>query len=142
MANNYCPECDKDFKSITGLNGHNQFKHNKLPESLVSNNPTGRMTSMLELMKKQMAELKLEVQGLRADLEVERSDNRIGVFSGGNGNGNQGNGNGDREDAVQKYYCAGSKGGGKSGCGFPVTPDHEYCPNCGNRLLWNGVAVN
>jgi DNA-directed RNA polymerase subunit RPC12/RpoP len=117
MANNYCPECDKDFKNISGLNGHNQFKHNKLPESLVSHNPTGRTVAMLELMKGEMVELKWEIRGLRADLEDEDED--------------------EDEDgnpvSQQEYICEGKD------CGSPITQDQVYCPKCGHKLDWNGV---
>ena len=111
MANNYCPECDKDFKSITGLNGHNQFKHNKLPESLVSHNPTGRMTAMLELMKDQMVALNLEIQGLRADLE---------------------------DEAQQKFVCEGCRENGKMQY---LNPNQEVCPSCKEEKNWEIALV-
>jgi len=121
MANNYCPECDKDFKSITGLNGHNQFKHNKLPESLVSNNPAGRVTSMLELMKDEMVELKLEIQGLRADLEDENE----------NENGNP--------VSQQKFVCEHCRN--NNGKNQYLSPNQEQCPSCKTPINWEIALV-
>jgi len=120
MANNYCPECDKDFKSITGFNGHNQFKHNKLPESLVSNNPTGRTVAMLEQMKDQMVELKLEIQGLRADLEDEYEDE----------NGNP--------VSQQKFACQSCHGKGKNQY---LSPNQGMCPSCKTPINWELALV-
>jgi hypothetical protein len=114
MANNYCPECDKDFKSITGFNGHNQFKHNKLPESLVSNNPAGRVTTMLELMKDQMVELKLEIQGLRADLEDETGN------------------------PVEMFACADCWQGEKTQY---LLPNQEVCPRCKKPKTWTVALI-
>ena len=124
MANNYCPECDKDFKSITGLNGHNQFKHNKLPENLVSHNPTGRMTAMLELMKDQMVELNLEIQGLRADLEDENENENE------NENGNP--------VSQQKFACESCHGKGKNQY---LNPNQGMCPSCKTPLRWDVALV-
>ena len=120
MANNYCPECDKDFKSITGLNGHNQFKHNKLPESLVSNNPAGRVTTVLELMKDEMVELKLEIQGLRADLEDENENE--------NGNSN----------SQQKFVCEVCRDKGKMQY---LSPNQEVCPGCNKEKSWEVALI-
>jgi len=126
MANNYCPECDKDFKSITGFNGHNQFKHNKLAESLVSNNPTGRMTSMLELMKDQIVELKSEIQGLREDLE----DGIENGIENGNGNGNP--------VSQQKFVCEDCRKNGKMQY---LSPNQEVCPRCKEQKSWEVALV-
>ena len=125
MASNYCPECDKDFKSIAGLNGHNQFKHNKLPESLVSNNPTGRTVAMLELMKDQVAELKLEIQGLRADFEIilDEDDDEDA-----NGNPN----------SQQKFACLHCHNNGKDQY---LSPNQEVCPACGSPVNWEVALV-
>ena len=129
MANNYCPECDKDFKSITGFNGHNQFKHNKLAESLVSNNPTGRMTSMLELMKDQIVELKSEIQGLREDLED-------GIENGiENGNGN-GNGN---PVSQQKFVCENCRN--NNGKLQYLSSNQGQCPSCKTPINWEIALV-
>lgn len=37
------------------------------------------------------------------------------------------------QPAVAKIHCP--------ECGFECSPDDEFCPNCGNRLLLNGVRV-
>jgi hypothetical protein len=37
------------------------------------------------------------------------------------------------QPAIAKIHCP--------ECGFECSPDDEFCPNCGNRLLLNGVRV-
>jgi len=127
MANNYCPECDKDFKSITGFNGHNQFKHNKLAESLVSNNPTGRMTSMLELMKDQIVELKLEIQGLREDIED-------GIENGNEDENENGN-----PVSQQKFVCEHCRNNNRKN--QYLSPNQEQCPSCKTPINWEIALV-
>jgi hypothetical protein len=123
MTNNYCPECDRDFKSITGLNGHNQFKHNKLPESIVTNNPAGRTTAMLELMKDQMEGLKLEIQGLREDLEDG--------IENGNENGNP--------VLQQKFACEYCRDNNRKI--QYLSPNQEQCPGCRKPITWEIALV-
>jgi len=120
MVSNYCPECDRDFKSITGLNGHNQFKHNKLPESIVTNNPAGRTTAMLELMKDQMEGLKLEIQGLREDLEDEDENENVNPVS------------------QQKFACESCHGKGKNQY---LNPNQGICPSCRKPINWELALV-
>jgi len=113
MANQYCVECDREFKSITGLNGHNQFKHNKLPGSLVTNNPTGRTTEILGLMNDQIEGLRLEIQGLREDLELESGElDFICENCADNGD--------------NKQY---------------LSPNQKECPNCETALIWETAKV-
>jgi len=126
MPDNYCPECDRDFKSITGLNGHNQFKHNKLPVSIVTNNPAGRTTAMMELMKDEMAGLKLELQGLREDLENGLEN----VLENGNSNGNP--------VSQQKFVCEDCRNKGKMQY---LSPNQEVCPGCNQEKSWEVALV-
>ncbi len=130
MASYYCPECDKDFKSIAGLNGHNQFKHNKLPESLVSNNPTGRTVAMLELMKDQVAELKLEIQGLRADFEIilDEDDDEDA-----NGNPNS------QQKFAGEFACLHCRN--NNGEDQYLSPNQEVCLACGRPVDWAVALV-
>ena len=115
MPNNYCPECDKDFKSLTGLNGHNQWKHNKVPEHLVSNSPTGKTNEMLEQLSEQIEDLQKEVRILRT--------------------GNNGNGNGNSQ---QKYACQNCWDEGKHQL---LSPNAEECPSCQTDLQWDVALI-
>ena len=151
-----CLECNppRTFRSIPGLQGHMQFKHDK--SGAYTERPPSKQTEMIQQLLDQQEHLlnqqdKLvnQQQALYA-LIAERSDNRIGVFSGGNGNdnpgtnyqgnnnGNPGNGNGsgngDQGDDEQVYRC--------EDCKSPVYAGQEHCPSCKTRLNWNGMAVN
>ena len=146
-----CVDCNppRSFRSVSGYNGHMQFKHDKT--GVFSGRPPGKQTEMIQQLLDQQEHLlnqqdKLvnQQQALYA-LIAERSDNRIGVFSGGNGNdnpgtnnGNPGNGNGsgngDQGDDEQAYVC--------DDCKSPVFAGQERCPSCKGRMNWNGVAVN
>jgi len=151
-----CLECNppRTFRSIPGLQGHMQFKHDK--SGAYTERPPSKQTEMIQQLLDQQEHLlnqqdKLvnQQQALYA-LIAERSDNRIGVFNGGNGNGNpgnndgnpvnvdQGNGNGsgnvDQGEDEPTYNC--------EDCKSPVYAGQEHCPSCKTRLNWNGVAVN
>ena len=152
-----CLDCNppRQFKSLPGYNGHMQFKHDKT--GTITERPASKQTEMIQQLLDQQEHLlnqqdKLvnQQQALYA-LIAERSDNRIGVFSGGNGkdnpgnnhqgngNGNpgnnhQGNGNGNQGDDEQEYYC--------NDCKSPIFEGQERCPSCKKGLNWNGVAVN
>ena len=146
-----CVDCNppRTFRSVSGLNGHMQFKHDKT--GVFSGRPPSKQTEMIQQLLDQQEHLlnqqdKLvnQQQALYA-LIAERSDNRIGVFSGGNGNDNPGNnngnpgngngsGNGDQGDDEQVYNC--------EDCKSPVDAGQERCRWCKARLNWKGVAVN
>jgi len=156
-----CLECNppRTFRSIPGLQGHMQFKHDK--SGAYTERPPSKQTEMIQQLLDQQEHLlnqqdKLvnQQQALYA-LIAERSDNRIGVFSGGNGNDNpgnnhqgnnngnpgnnhQGNNNGNPGNAdqgeEQEYHC--------ESCESPIFPGQEHCPTCKRGLKWNGVAVN
>jgi len=148
-----CLECNppRTFRSIPGLQGHMQFKHDK--SGAYTERPPSKQTEMIQQLLDQQEHLlnqqdKLvnQQQALYA-LIAERSDNRIGVFSGGNGNDNPGNnhqvngsGNVDQGEDEPTYTCEGGHKGRK--CGSPIFPGQEHCPSCKGRLKWNGVAVN
>lgn len=143
-----CLDCNppRQFKSLPGYNGHMQFKHDKT--GTITERPASKQTEMIQQLLDQQEHLlnqqdKLvnQQQALYALIVDERSDNRIGVFSGGNGNDNpgnndQGNGNGNADQGgdEQEYHC--------QGCDSPIFPGQEHCPTCKNSLNWNGVAVN
>jgi len=146
-----CVDCNppRSFRSVSGYNGHMQFKHDKT--GVFSDRLPGKQTEMIQQLLDQQEHLLNQqdelVKQQRAlySLIAERVDNRIGVFSGGNGNDNLGNGNpgnnngngsgnGDQGDDEQVYSC--------EDCKSPVDVGEERCRWCKARLNWNGVAVN
>ena len=141
-----CVDCNppRKFRSVSGLNGHMQFKHDKT--GVFSGRPPSKQTEMIQQLLDQQEHLlnqqdKLvnQQQALYA-LIAERSgepipsNEPIGVFSDGNGNQGNGNGNSDQGDDEQAYVC--------DDCKSPVFAGQERCPSCKGRMNWNGVAVN
>ena len=172
MANNKleCLECNppRTFRSIPGLKGHMQFKHDK--SGTYTERPPSKTNEMIQQLLDQQEHLlnqqdKLvnQQQALYA-LVAERVDNRIGVFSGGNGNDNpgnndQGNNNGNPGNNHQGNGNNGNPGNDHQGndngnpgddeqeyycndCKSPIFEGQERCPSCKKGLNWNGVAVN
>jgi len=147
MPNQYCVECDKEFKSLTGFNGHNQWKHQIRPGELVSNSPTGRTTEMLEKLSDRTGrttEVLELIVGRLEDLQMEIRSLRADNNGNGNGNGNGNNrGNNSPSDepigiAVQAgdepeltYIC--------NDCEDENNYGQKRCGGCGKRLLWDGV---
>jgi len=166
-----CVDCNppRSFRSVSGYNGHMQFKHDKTGVS--SDRLPGKQTEMIQQLLDQQEHLLNQqdelVKQQRAlySLIAERSDNRIGVFSGGNGNDNPGNndqGNGN-DNPGNNHQGNGNGNPGNNhqgngsgnvdqdedvqeyhcqGCASPIFPGQEHCPTCKNSLNWNGVAVN
>ena len=144
MPNQYCVECDKDFKSLTGFNGHNQWKHQMRPGELVSNSATGRTTEVLEKLSDRIEDLQMEVRSLRAN--NNRSGNGNGNNNGtGNGNGNNRGNNSpsnepfgiavptvEPEPESEPYFCIGCEQPG-------IKYRQKYCGNCNEQLNWNGI---
>lgn len=139
-----CVDCNppRTFRSVSGLNGHMQFKHDKT--GVFSGRPPSKQTEMIQQLLDQQRQILDQHQALY-ELIAERFDSRIGVFSGGNGNDNPGNnngnpgngngsGNGDQGDDEQVYNC--------EDCKSPVDVGEERCRWCKARLNWNGVAVD
>jgi len=156
-----CTECNppRRFKSKSGLNGHTQFKHGRLPDNRAVA-PSGKQSRMYEDLTA------LVDQGLnqvldRQDDILDYLKNGNGQVNGngngqvngngngqGNGNGNgQGNGNGYSTDPIgvasppkdepkdePNYYCEGCDAGG-------LKPGQERCAGCGADCDWSGVAV-
>lgn len=144
-----CVDCNpsRTFRSVSGLNGHMQFKHDKT--GVFSGRPPSKQTEMIQQLldqQKQILDQHHALYELIAD-QFGKSvsvDEPIGVFVGGNGNGNpgnnhQGNNNGnqfnvDQDDDEQVYTC--------DGCGTPVSLGQARCSSCKERLNWKNVAVN
>ena len=144
-----CVDCNppRRFRSVSGLNGHMQFKHDKT--GVFSGRPPGKQTEMIQQLLDQQEHLlnqqdKLvnQQQALYA-LIAERSDKPIlsnepiGVFSAGNNNGqgnnnNPGNNNEDQGDEEQPYE--------HENCGTPVFPGQERCPSCRGKLDWAAMG--
>ena len=83
-----CTECNppRRFKSKSGLNGHTQFKHGRLPDNRAVV-PSGKQSRMYEDLTA------LVDQGLNQVLD--RQDEILDALKNGNGNGQvNGNGNG------------------------------------------------
>ena len=100
MPDNFCVECNKEFRSQSGLNGHNQWKHNKLTEKPLAYTVTGRAVEMFERVGKQLDAIRDEQENLKdMILSIQRNGLPPGApgirFRQGNGPGNdQGNGPG------------------------------------------------
>jgi len=167
-----CLECNppRTFRSVSGYNGHMQFKHDKT--GVFSGRPPSKQTEMIQQLLDQQEHLlnqqdKLvnQQQALYA-LIAERSDNRIGVFSGGNGNDNPGNdnpgndnpgndngnpGNNNQGDNNQGDNNQGNGSGNVDqgegvqeyhcqGCGSPVLHGKKKCPVCNRNMNWAAVS--
>jgi len=137
-----CTECNppRRFKSKSGLNGHTQFKHGRLPDNRAVV-PSGKQSRMYEDLTE------------RVDRGFDRVIDRLDSLANGNGNG-QGNGNGNGlangngyntepigvvsppkdEPAEQTYFCEGCNAHG-------LKPGQERCGGCGTDCDWSGVAV-
>jgi len=128
----YCKECDKSFKALTGLRGHNQWKHNKLADGLVSNNPSSKTVIMLQELTDQMEELKDVIEELKDEIiDLGKDFSRL---QSGNGNGN-----GPvppapapapaPERELRGFHCL--------NCKANLKFKQAYCPGCGNGIDWS-----
>jgi len=137
--NNYCADCHREFRSPAGLNGHNQWKHNKSAEK-VPYTVTGKAVEMFEIVQSQLDVIRDEQETLK-DMVQSLHDHGSGNGPPGNGPGNgpgniQGNGpvvtkkgNGqDDEDEAPGYIC--------NGCRAAVGRGHNNCSSCGKKLDW------
>jgi len=140
----YCKECEKSFKALTGLNGHNQWKHNKTPDRLVSANPSSKTMIMLEKMTDQIEELKDVIEALQDEIiDLGKDFSRL---QSGNGNGNQGNGQNfpdmvgnlvsqttapasAPERELMTFFC--------QNCNGALKFKQAYCPGCGKEIDWS-----
>ena len=128
MQDNFCVECDKGFRSQSGLNGHNQWKHNRLPLGMTPNTTTSRTVEMFTQVQQQLDVIRDEQENLK---DMVRSlnaaslmDESIGIAVPG-GNNNTGN----DEDG---YHC--------DGCAGDVEGGDAHCRHCGINLDWNGIG--
>jgi len=152
-----CTECNppRRFKSKSGLNGHTQFKHGRLPDNRAVV-PSGKQSRMYEDLTA------LVDQGLNQVLD--RQDQILDALKNGNGNGQvngngngqvngngngQGNGNGYNTEPIgiasppkdewslpdePSYFC--------EGCDSrDVRLGQLYCGGCGQEMDWNGHDV-
>jgi hypothetical protein len=84
MPDNYCVECNKEFRSQSGLNGHNQWKHNKLTEKPSPYTVTGRSVEMFERVGKQLDAIRDEQENIKDMIQSlqrngQGNEERIGV---------------------------------------------------------------
>lgn len=158
-----CLDCNppRYFKSLPGLNGHMQFKHDKT--GAIKERPSSKQTEMIQQLLDQQGQLLDQQQALYELIaagsdEPIRSNEPIGVFSAGNNNGqgnnnnpgnngqgnnnNPGNNNGqgnnaqgnneDQGDEEQTYT--------HDDCGTPLFPGQERCPSCRGKLDWAAMG--
>ena len=138
MRANYCEQCDKDFKSLVGLNGHNQWKHNKLNRPVVDS-PTGRTVQMLEQLAIQQNQMQDRILGLQS--EIQKLEISLQAK-----NNDQGSNRGTKpmsdeplgiavptveSEPEQTYIC--------NGCGNSITYGQRRCGNCHDDLNWDGL---
>ena len=160
-----CTECNppRRFKSKSGLNGHTQFKHGRLPDNRAVA-PSGKQSRMYEDLTS------LVDQGLNQVLD--RQDEILDALKNGNGNG-QGNGNGNSQGNGNGNGLANGNGNGQgNGNGYNTEPigvasppkdewslpdepsylcegcdsrdvrlGQPYCGGCGQEMDWNGHDV-
>ena len=150
MQDNCCVECNKEFRSQAGLNGHNQWKHNRLSEKPVPHTVTGRAVEMFERVQKQLDVIRDEQENLkdmvqslhattasppegewktvggRENRRFKITDEAIGVPAANNNSENDNN-----DSNEPNYFC--------KGCAGDVSVGDQECGNCGEELNWNGV---
>ena len=138
MPDNYCADCHKEFRSPAGLNGHNQWKHNKSAER-VPYTVTGKAVEMFEIVQSQLDVIRDEQETLK-DMVQSLHDhsgngpgkNGPGKTRGGNGPVATKKGNGqDDEDEAPSWFCL--------HCNGAVERKHNNCSSCGKKLDWAGV---
>ena len=146
MQDNFCVECNKEFRSQAGLNGHNQWKHNKLPEKPVPYTVTGRTVEMFERVQKQLDVIRDEQENLK-DMMQTFQINQQGN-SEGNNSGSSGQwrgkpmsdepigiavpaGNKPEPEPEPTYYCNDCKNG--------IDYGQSRCGNCNSQLNWSGI---
>ena len=156
-----CTECNppRRFKSKSGLNGHTQFKHGRLPDNRAVV-PSGKQSRMYEDLTALVDQGLNQVLDRQDDiLDYLKNGNGQGNGNGngqGNGNGNglangngngQGNGNGYNTEPIgvasppkdepkdePNYYC--------EDCDSrDLTLGQPYCGGCGQEIDWNGHEV-
>ena len=141
MRANYCEQCDKDFKSLVGLNGHNQWKHNKLNRPVVDS-PTGRTVQMLEQLAIQQNQMQDRILGLQS--EIQKLEISLQAQNNNQGN-NQGSkafsdepigiavpaGNKPEPEPEPTYYC--------NDCENGIDYGQSRCGNCHSQLNWSGI---
>jgi len=144
MPDNFCVECNKEFRSQAGLNGHNQWKHNKLPEKPVPYTVTGRTVEMFERVAKQLDVIRDEQENLKDMMntfQINQQGNSKGNDQGSSG---QWRGvpmtdeplgiavpTGDEPEPEPAYYC--------NDCKQPITYGQGRCGNCRADLNWEGL---
>jgi len=118
MLDNYCDECNKAFRSSAGLNGHNQWKHNKSVGKTVANTVTGKTVEMFEIVQKQLDVIRDEQENLK-DMVM-------------------GNSLSDESQPVGHYACMGCW---EKGHDVALQPGQKSCPKCGGKNNWEVALV-
>lgn len=137
MPDNFCVECNKEFRSQAGLNGHNQWKHNKLPEKPVPYTVTGRTVEMFERVQKQLDVIRDEQENLKDMMQTFQVNQQ--------GNSGQWVGKPTSDEPIgiavptvesepeQAYFC--------NDCQQPINYGQSRCGNrnCQSSLNWDGI---
>lgn len=143
MPDNYCVECNKEFRSQSGLNGHNQWKHNKLTEKPLAYTVTGRSVEMFERVGKQLDAIRDEQENLK---DMIQNMQRNGIPPGqGNDQGvqdqlknlvNRPNATTPAPAPVPAKPKSEDGGFFHQRCGAELPGKVAYCSGCGEELDW------
>jgi hypothetical protein len=152
-----CTECNppRRFKSKSGLNGHTQFKHGRLPDNraVVPNGKQSQMyEDLTELVEQGFDEVRYRLDSLaneNGNGQANENGNGQGNGNGngqGNGNGNgQGNGNGNGQGNGNGNGQGNGNGYNTEPIGIASPPKDEpkdepnyYCEDCDCRDLTLG----
>ena len=122
MLDNYCDECNKAFRSSAGLNGHNQWKHNKSVGKTVANTVTGKTVEMFEIVQKQLDVIRDEQENLKDMVMGKRENNSPSAPA----------------HPVGHYACLGCW---EKGADVALQPGEKTCPGCGGKNNWAVALV-
>jgi len=143
MPDNFCVECNKEFRSQAGLNGHNQWKHNKLPDKPVPYTVTGRTVEMFERVAKQLDVIRDEQENMKDMMQTFQINQQGNSEKNNQGSSGQWMGKPMSDEPLgiavptvesepeQTYTC--------NGCDNSITYGQGRCGNCHEELNWDGL---
>jgi len=150
MPDNFCVECNKEFRSQAGLNGHNQWKHNKLPEKPVPYTVTGRTVEMFERVTKQLDVIRDEQENMKDMMNTFQINQQGSSKANDQGSSGQWMGKpmsdepigiaGNHADSypVDHYACLGCH---NKGTDVVLQPGEPTCPQCGGKNNWDVALI-
>ena len=145
MPDNFCVECNKEFRSQAGLNGHNQWKHNKLPEKPVPYTVTGRTVEMFERVAKQLDVIRDEQENMKDMMNTFQINQQGSSEKNNQGSSGQWMGKPMSDEPIgiavpavepepepeQTYFC--------NSCKRSINYGQGRCGNCDYELSWEGL---